>query len=88
MGYKFERTLRLSISFSVKHFSISVAISKQLASAAVNAIEIFIFRALIDSYISHGEFVSVNNVLREYNDMKKEIIQNQTVILEAKLNQY
>ena len=65
-----------------------MAISKQLASAAVNAIEIFIFRALIDSYISHGEFVSVNNVLREYNDMKKEIIQNQTVILEAKLNQY
>ena len=26
-----------------------------------------------DSYISHNEIVSVNNVLREYNEMKKEI---------------
>ena len=30
-------------------------------------------KALIDSYISHGEFFSVNNVLREYNEMKEEI---------------
>ena len=29
-------------------------------------------KALIDSYISHDEFVSVNNVLREYNEMKEE----------------
>ena len=27
----------------------------------------------MDSYISHNEFVSVNNVFREYNEMKKEI---------------
>ena len=27
---------------------------------------------LIDSYISHGECVSVNNVLREYYEIKKE----------------
>ena len=26
-----------------------------------------------DSYISHDEFVSVNNMLKEYDDMKKEI---------------
>ena len=30
-------------------------------------------KALIDSYISHKRFVSVNNVLREYYEMKKEI---------------
>ena len=28
---------------------------------------------MIDSYISHHEFVSVNTVLREYYEMKKEI---------------
>ena len=84
MGYKFERTLKLSISLSLKHFFISMAISKQLASAPVNAIGILVFRALIDWYISHGEFVSVNNFLKEYNDMKKEMIQNQTVILDLR----
>ena len=31
-----------------------------------------ISKALIDSYISHDEFVSVN-VLREYSEMKEEI---------------
>ena len=39
----------------------------------VNAIEVLIFALLIDSFISHDEFVSVNNILREYNEMKKEI---------------
>ena len=36
------------------------------------AIEILISKALIDSYISHDEFVSIN-VLREYKEMKREI---------------
>ena len=27
-------------------------------------------KSLIDSYVSHEEFVSVSNVLREYNEMK------------------
>ena len=27
----------------------------------------------MDSYIRHNEFVSVNNMLREYNEMKEEI---------------
>ena len=38
-----------------------------------STIEVQISKTLIDSYISHGEFVSVNNVLREYNEMKEEI---------------
>ena len=38
-----------------------------------NTIEVQISKTLVDSYISHGEFVSVNNVLREYNEMKEEI---------------
>ena len=27
----------------------------------------------MDSHITHEEFLSVNNVLREYNEMKEEI---------------
>ena len=38
----------------------------------LNTIEVLISTALIDSYISHDEFVSVNYVLREYNKMKEE----------------
>ena len=44
-----------------------------LGTAKLNIIEVLIYSFLIDSYISHGEFISVNNVLREYNDMKQEI---------------
>ena len=41
-----------------------------------NAIEVLVSRVLIDSCISHisdEAFISVNNVSREYNEMKKEI---------------
>ena len=39
----------------------------------LNAIEVPISKCLIHSYISHDKFVSVKNVLREYNETKKEI---------------
>ena len=38
-----------------------------------NTFEVLISKALIDSYISHDKFVSVNNVLREYCEMKEKI---------------
>ena len=41
--------------------------------AKTNSIEVLVSKALIDSCISNNEFVSVNNVLREYDDMKAEI---------------
>ena len=44
-----------------------------LGKDKLNAIEVLISKALIDSYISHDEFVSLNNVLREYYEMKEEI---------------
>ena len=44
-----------------------------LGKDKLNTIEVLISKTLIDSYISHDEFVSVNDVLREYNEMKKEI---------------
>ena len=44
-----------------------------LAETKLNTEEVLISKALIDSNISHDEFVSVNNVLKEYDDMKEEI---------------
>ena len=43
-----------------------------LRKAKLNTIEVLIFRALMGSYISHANFVSVNNVLREFNEMKEK----------------
>ena len=44
-----------------------------LAVTKLNIIKVSISKALIDSYISPGEFVSVNDVLKEYNEMKEGI---------------
>ena len=45
----------------------------------LNTVEVLISRALINSDISHDEFVSVNNVLRECDDMKEEIKNPRTI---------
>ena len=50
-----------------------------LGKGTLNFVEVPISKALIDSCISH-KFVSVNNVLREYNDMKKEIKNPETYV--------
>ena len=42
-----------------------------LGKTKLNIIEVLISKVLIDSYISY-EFVSVNNVLREHNEIKKK----------------
>ena len=44
-----------------------------LGNDELNTTEVLISKVLIDSYISLDEFVSVNNVLREYYEIKKEI---------------
>ena len=44
-----------------------------LGKDKLNTIEVLITKALLDSCISYDEFVSVNNVLREYNEMKTKI---------------
>ena len=44
-----------------------------LAKSKLNSTETLISKALIDSVISHDEFASMNNVLKEYNEMKEEI---------------
>ena len=44
-----------------------------LGKDKLNIIKVPISKALIDSYISHNEFFSVNNVLREYNETKNSV---------------
>ena len=44
-----------------------------LEKSKLNRIEALISKALIDSVISHDEFASINNVLKEYNEMKEDI---------------
>ena len=44
-----------------------------LGKDKLNTIDVLISKALINSYITDDEFVSVNNVLREHNEMKNEI---------------
>ena len=44
-----------------------------LGKVKLNTIEVLISKALVNSYISHDQFVPVNNVLREDKEMKEEI---------------
>ena len=44
-----------------------------LVKRKLNNIEVLLSKDLINSYISHDEFISVKNVLKEYDDMKKAI---------------
>ena len=44
-----------------------------LGKTKLNTLEILISKALVDSCISHDEFVSLINVLRKYNEVKEEI---------------
>ena len=44
-----------------------------LAKSQLHRIEVLISKAIVDSNISHDEFVLINNVLKEFNDMKEQI---------------
>ena len=44
-----------------------------LGKDKLNTIEVLTSKSLTDSYISHDEFVSVDNALREYDEMKEKI---------------
>ena len=51
-----------------------------LGKDKLNTIEVLISQALVESYISHDKFVSVNNILREYNEIKEEIKNRETSV--------
>ena len=44
-----------------------------LAKSKLNSIEVLISKALIDSVVSHDEFILIINVLKEYKEMKEKI---------------
>ena len=44
-----------------------------LTKTKLHTIKVLISKALVDLYIKHDKFVSVRNVLREYNELKEEI---------------
>ena len=44
-----------------------------LAKSKLNSIGVLIFKAFVYSNISHDEFILMNNVLKEFYNMKEEI---------------
>ena len=44
-----------------------------LAKSKLNSIEVLISKALTDLNISHAEFILINNVLKEFYDIKEKI---------------
>ena len=52
-----------------------------LRKSKLNSIEVLISKALIDSNISHDKFVLINNMLKEYDDMKQEIKNLDLIVL-------
>ena len=78
-----------SSAIGLKNYSITAAIKKYksiikkkknkhdkivlLGKSKLNSIEVLISKVLIDSVISHDEYVLVNNFLKEYNEIKKKL---------------
>ena len=44
-----------------------------LAKSKLNSIEVLLSKSLIDSVVSHDEFVLISNALKEYNELREEI---------------
>ena len=82
---EFKSISQLSRKRKKKHEKIVL-----LGKDKLNRIEILISKAIIDSYICHDEFVSVNNVLRQYYEIKNEIKSPKTsleyIIVSIKIN--
>ena len=51
-----------------------------LAKTKLNKIGFFISKTVVGSCIGHHEFVSVNDALNEYDEMKEEIKKNKELI--------
>ena len=43
------------------------------AKIKLSTVKFFIFEALINLFVNHDEFVSINNVVRVYNEIKEDI---------------
>ena len=69
-----------TITAGIKNYKIIIEKKKKKHDKIVfsgktklDTIEVLTSNDLIDSYINHYKFVSINNVLREYDKMKREI---------------
>ena len=51
-----------------------------LAKNKLNTTEALISKALFGSYINYDECVSMNNMIREYNEMKKDIKNSENAV--------
>ena len=51
-----------------------------LAKNKLSLIEVLIAKVLINLYINYEELISVNNVLREYNEINEEIKNHETSV--------
>ena len=47
--------------------------NQKSAKSKLNTIKVLTFKALINASISHDEFVLINNVLKEYDNIKDKI---------------
>ena len=74
-------TVRLTVfAITAETKSSKLAIKKKkhdrivlLGKDKLNTIEVLTSKALIDWYVSRNEFVSVNNMLKEYSEIKEKI---------------
>ena len=56
-----------------------------LTKRKVSTTEALIFKDSIESYISHDEFASINNVLKEYDDITEAIKTPKTINLSLQI---
>ena len=59
-----------------------------LVKSSLNDIEVLNSKVLIDSVISHDEIILINNVIKEYEEMKVEIKNLETYSSSSKILVY
>ena len=59
-----------------------------LVKSSLNDIEVLNSKVLIDSVISHDEIILINNVIKEYEEMKVEIKNLKTCSSSSKILVY
>ena len=84
---KFCSRNKITITTEIKKYKSIIKKKKKnhdkivfLGKDNLNTIEVLVSKALVDSYIRHDNFVSVNNILKEYNEIKEEIKNPETSV--------
>ena len=76
-----------AITAGIKNYKVIIKKNKKkhdkivlFGKTKLDTIEVLISKAFINSYVSRDKFFSINNVLREYNEMKEEIKNPETYV--------